>query len=228
MRPSYAGFAELPDLEREIGKRVRAARTKFRLSQPRLAPLLGLTRDQLNNIEIGRVALRFEPAWELCRELNLNPLWLAFAHPEQHGFVDIGVSETFGEALFSRVMDDLRREDPIESWPGYRVFREQTLGSARGEIISRPANVSRLAKWLGEIKPEQHADFWKTIEKTARDFVRGNKLNVNQSLTMRAASAIVGSMKLQKASLWPRLRERIRRVVRERGAKSALARVRNP
>lgn len=219
----YIAFAELPEIERQIGKRVRAARTKFQLSQSRLAPILGLTRDQLNNIEIGRVALRFEPGWALCSELNLNPLWLAFADPEQHGFVDISASETFGDALFSRVVDDLRREDPSGSRPDYRAFREQTLGSSRGGLFPG-VSVSFLAKWLNQLQPQRRADFWKAIHRSARGFIRADKKNVNQSLTILSELGNIGSMKLQKASLWPRLRDRIRKVVRKRGMKAMVAR----
>ena len=224
MVPTYTAFANLPDSERAIGKRIRAARTKFRLSQSRLAPIIGLTRDQLNNVEIGRVALRCEPGWELCAELDLNPLWLAFGEGQPHGFVDISGSEFFfGDTLFSQLMHDIAREDPLETWPGYAEYRKTELNSDRGRTVQASIE-ALLQKWLNQIKPNQRADFLKIVERSARDFAHSGRHNVNQELIARSEAVRIGSMKLHKAALWPRLRERIRKAVRKRGMKAALAR----
>ena len=71
-------YRDLTADERLIGKRVRQVRSVNDLNQKEFGARIGLSRDQLTNIEIGRVALRFAPGWRVCLEFDVNPLWLAF------------------------------------------------------------------------------------------------------------------------------------------------------
>lgn len=219
---NYVAFAKLPEEERAIGRRVRDARKRGGLSQAKLAILVSLTRDQLANIEVGRTALRFETAWNLCSELRLNPLWLASGEGDRHGFVDMpGATDVPPGDLFSSVMDDLSQEDPYRGWPGYEKYRDEQLHEKRR---GKTGTNRRLKEWLDAMTPEQQDNFWSTIERAARDFVRYQQEDVKRGLTERAALSSLGSMRVGGESLWPALRERIRKLVRVRGRKSELAR----
>ena len=228
----YVAFAELPKWERQIGERVRAERIHYKLSQGKLAASIGLTRDQLNNVELGRVALRFRAGWNLCLDLDLNPAWLLSGEGDRYGFVDLGGIEEQARdyELFSGVMEDLISEDPSSAggWPGYEKYREDQLrsqlGREAGSEKELAAKFATLADWLKYVSPELHSDFWRTIYNSARDFSRMQSSKRKQYLTHQSAFGKVGSMKLPKVSFWPELRERIRSLVRRRGMKSALAR----
>ncbi len=223
----YVAFAELPEWQRAIGKRVRTARIRFKLSQAKLANLIGLTRDQLNNVELGRVALRFQPGWNLCLQLDLNPAWLLSGDGERHGFVDLsGMNEVPDDVLFSDLMENLSAEDV--QWPGYSKYREDSLRSSlAGEARSGDelaAKLGTLTNWLKHVSPKLHSEFWTAMAKAARDFVGRQNKYVSDQLTKQIEFGKVGSMNLQKVSFWHALRERIRKLVQKRGMKSALAR----
>jgi transcriptional regulator with XRE-family HTH domain len=227
----YVAFAKLPEWERAIGARVRAERVRYRLSQAKLAASIGLTRDQLNNVELGRVALRFRAGWSLCLDLDLNPAWLLLGEGDRYGFVGLsGMEDTPSDELFSNVMEDLMSEDhdSFGGWPGYVKYRQDQLrsqlGREAGSEKELAAKFATLADWLKHVSPELHSDFWRTIYKSARDFSQMQSSKRKQYLTKQAAFGKVGAMKLQKVSFWPELRERIRTLVRRRGMKAALAR----
>lgn len=225
MPSRYTGFSELTEFEAAIGKRVRAARKQVRLSQSKLAPVIGLTRDQLNNVEIGRVGLRFGPGWSVCAELDINPLWLAFGSteaPEKDGFLDLsgGIDAVAGDKLFSTVMEDLQGSD--EEWPGYAHFRATSLRHKQRKR-SEFAKQQALEEWFAAIPFDEDEDFWRIVRRFAAIYARSRNDSVKRGLTIRSTSINVASMK-SKGPLWPPLRERIRRLVRGYGAKSMLAR----
>lgn len=64
-------------IERPIGMRVRELRQRMRYEQPELAAALGITRDQLANIEIGRTPLRYAVALKLQATFRAGLEYLA-------------------------------------------------------------------------------------------------------------------------------------------------------
>ncbi|MEO5804108.1 MAG: helix-turn-helix transcriptional regulator [Verrucomicrobiota bacterium] len=136
-----AKFKQLSRWEIELGERIAAQRRYAGSSQSELAKKLGLTRDQLSSIEIGRVPLRFWTGWKLCHVLNLNPLWLLLGGdlPEQP-FTDInltphlpqiGESDSFSEVckrvLYVPIKDALRDAGVIVRPKAFAILRKEWI-----------------------------------------------------------------------------------------------------
>lgn len=201
--------------ERAIGARVRDMRRRIRLNQARLGALIGLSRDQVNNIEIGRVALRFEPGWALCSEFDLNPLWLWSGEGDRLGFLDMsGAGDIPWEVLFSDIASRLGDD--------YAKDRAERLRRNADKTV-RPAE-ALFGRWIREVSPVQLADFFRAMDRAARTFVFESRTKVNVQLTSRTDGERVAPMLQRQAPLWPELRERIRRLTRVRGNKAQLAR----
>ncbi len=124
--------------EAAIGARIREVRTFSRTSQRLVSEQMGLSRDQLNRIERGEVAVRFFPAWNFCRFTGINALWLAFGETEgKFGFTEVANSEVPDDALFLDVMrarGDAYRE--------YRAHQHYTMFEV-GSVFSYQALVNR-------------------------------------------------------------------------------------
>ena len=73
----------------EIARRLASVRRAAGLSQKDLAYRVGLSRDQLATVEQGRTPLRVWPGWEMCRELNINQVWLITGSGPAHPFLDL-------------------------------------------------------------------------------------------------------------------------------------------
>jgi transcriptional regulator with XRE-family HTH domain len=189
--------------EADIGKRIRGIRKGHRISQRLAAAQMGLSRQQLDRIERGEVAVRFLPALRFCEFTDTNPLWLAFGEPEvpfrffwleydvtcERGYrpllniTGIAASQIPSDAIFLEVMQRHKKD-----------YQAAAVYQATSDEI--PLSVGLRVFWD----------------------------NVRQQLTHERGFGKVGSMKLQKVSFWSALRERIRKLVRQRGMKSALAR----
>jgi len=198
----YVRFAKLPLREREVGARVRAARMAFRVSRGGLASLLVSTEDQLTNVELGRSALRFTTGWNLCYEFDLNPLWLAEGRQPVRGFHEISTEAMEDDDLFSEAIAGLSQR-----------IREE------GTQVNTPVN-----EWMSSIGIADTTEFWRRIDENAKVLSRLVKSKVKRQLTLNPRRTILGAMTLHKASLWPRLRKRLTRILARRGMKAALAR----
>jgi transcriptional regulator with XRE-family HTH domain len=130
-----------------VGKRMREVRIQLKFSQDSTARQIGLSRDQLNRIERGQVAVRFFPGWHFCQLTNMNPLWLAFGGAEERtGFQTCGNAAVPYEAPFFETMvlcSDLYRkcrESPSSLPPRIAtgaVFIPERLQHLSGGVIVR-------------------------------------------------------------------------------------------
>ena len=200
--------------EAQIGRRIRLAREEHGANQSLTARRIFLSRDQLKRIECGKVAVRPLPALRFCEFTNRNPLWLAFGEPENRfGFFWVMPTQTMDQGLqeFKVGASDDWESDPI-------FAQDLTFLQMMMKCRDRFSDGTRFfatsdtePRWrLGESEKPIGAVFQ-------------SRLNVNRQLTTRGKSEIVQSMNLKKSSLWPRLRERIRKLVQRRGTKAALA-----
>jgi transcriptional regulator with XRE-family HTH domain len=73
-------FKPIPEEDRQIGIRMMYLRKMKNRSQAQLADLLQSTRDAIANIEIGRVPLRLNMGWQVCRLFDVHPSWLCVGH----------------------------------------------------------------------------------------------------------------------------------------------------
>jgi transcriptional regulator with XRE-family HTH domain len=70
-------FKTLDLTQRRIGYRLAFVRKCNGITQQRCAVILGLTRYQVANIEVGRVPLKKGAAWRICDAFWIHPAWLA-------------------------------------------------------------------------------------------------------------------------------------------------------
>jgi transcriptional regulator with XRE-family HTH domain len=97
--------------EAQIGKRIRLVRKEVGVSQHLAAQQMALSRDQLNRIERGEVAIGCFAALRFCREANINPLWLAFGEPENRfGFFSPDPGHT-NDDIRSRFLQVMQRDE---------------------------------------------------------------------------------------------------------------------
>jgi len=204
----------LSEEEKQIGKRIRVVRKEHGVSQRLAAAQMGLSRQQLDRIERGEVAIRLGPALRFCEFTNRNPLWLAFGEPQNRfGFF-------------------WPREKEAGSWEIVSVGGDWTSDQVVAEAASKDATLLQTIRRHRERFPKM-TSFFATSNRDPRWsagpakpigalFLGGR--DVNYQLTSPGTFSIVSSMNLRQVSFWPSLRERIQRFVRERGMKSALAR----
>ena len=85
-----SGYKPLSAVDLAICSRLGSCRRSAKISQAELAAKIGITRNQLTNIESGRVALTYHIGWRACEYLNVSLLWLAGRSLQQHPFDDLG------------------------------------------------------------------------------------------------------------------------------------------
>ena len=102
------------DTTRELAicTRLREAREQLRLEQGEVATMLGLTRDQWQNLERGRTPLRYANAFKLRGALGLSLDWLAgmqreMTSPDRIQWPTLGVKKALESELFSDVALEL-------------------------------------------------------------------------------------------------------------------------
>jgi transcriptional regulator with XRE-family HTH domain len=208
-------YKPLPPRELAICRRVREARLREGISQRLLAEEIGRTRDQLANVEGGRVPLRFGLAWDLCRHLDLNPLWLLDRDSNRGVWVKYDFPTGSEDALFSDVLlgciQDYRiaRENFLESRPQY--FANEQIPS--GGLPAAP---------LDEALSDYEERFERHMERAAKEFRRNT--SVQKDLTRSARGARFGAMRKSASSLWSQLRGRLASATSGPGEKARLAR----
>lgn len=218
-----AKYRPLPLNELAICQRVRAERTGTLLDQPIFARSIGLSRDQLASIETGRVPVHAHIGITVCREMDINPLWLAFGDEfEQPRWIEFRFIVPRQRSLFSEVVANQRDE--------YSRFRDATFvrdqpklfkdtREFRGLTDEQRAILALLEKWQIRIVPE---DYW-ALERHLRRAADAFDL-VKGALTQHAKGRMLSRMKPHAGSSWANLRRRCISATRTPGAQAALAR----
>ena len=212
--PRHRKYKLLPPHELAICHRVREARLREGVSQRLLAEEINRTRDQLANIEGGRVPLRFGIAWDLCQRLDLNPLWL-LGDLNRGVWVDYNFPTASEDALFSDVLLGCTQD--------YRIARENFFRAAESdsvlanEAVALPAT-SMPVKALSQ--PDRKR-FQRHLDRAAIGFLK--HLSVQKHLTTSARGARFGAMRKSESSLWKQLRGRLAAATSRPGEKSRLA-----
>lgn len=144
-----------------------SCRRYTKISQAVFGAKVGLSRDQLTNIEIARVPLRFWPGWKICRELNLNPLWLLVGAGPQKPFVSVDLSPFLGEiaqeALFSTVCkhvlfevveEALEKLGVIDEAKAYVVMEREWVAQSRQRAKSLRRQATELIQQAEKLEAE--------------------------------------------------------------------------
>lgn len=198
--------------------RLRFCRRAFSLSQKTLAGRVGLTRDQLAAIEQGRTPLRFWPGWKICRELNINQVWVLTGQGREAPFIDLDLS--FIETALSE------RSTFIEICSTLLQSRLNTF-SRMETTVPPPPHRGGAQSALIFLSPEWAKQRVIRLRDQAQEFLKEAaaiemQLGVesqNKDLTQVTASGNIRSMKSPLANLL----ERLKKATAERGMKSKLA-----
>lgn len=139
------------DREKEIGARLRGWREERDLSQAGTAHSLGLTRDQIASIELGRVPMRWEIANRFCLKYGVNQRWLATGAEPESPYVNVPSeifegTETFS---FSSIYDTMFA-------PYCDAFFKLNLWDVRNKIVR--VSYARPLGQSGPGSPEQEGE----------------------------------------------------------------------
>ena len=149
--------------EKQIGKRFRGAREEANLSQAALGHGIGLTRDQVASIELGRVALRCDVADRYCKLLGRSQRWLATGLDPEGPEIDLP-EEIPSPLGFAPDWSFSQRYDALLA-PYCDAFHELGLGGVCNQI--RAVSFSRPVGQSGAGSPmDEAAIFWKVIRET--------------------------------------------------------------
>src|ERR1039457_4626870 len=212
----------LPTHQSSTCARLAVVRRQLDLSQDNLAAVVGITRDQLANIETGRTVLNFDIGWKICRHLNVDPLYLAsgigtvmpFHNVDLEGR-NISGSESFRMVCASQLGEELEFSRALSGNKQlFAEFQADALAPAYERAIS-----GIVKAFLAEAPPEIRPLALEHIARSLREFldVHGKR----QLLTDVAATGNVPPVKSTMANLL----DRLNKATSQRGMKSKLAKV---
>jgi len=166
--PAFVPIRSTAIKELGIATRFRAVRNRQALSQAILAQQIGLSRDQVANVEYGRASLRMWPGWRFCKFTDTHPVWLATGGGPEKPCVRVYVA-----------MDGL--EDFLFS--EFVALNRDLLEGAPTERYQHAANFS----------DEQLADYVRSLAKYWFSKTTGDRRQQLQDLLFRAGSEFVGN-----------------------------------
>ena len=140
--------------EREIGLRIAYLRRRSNMRQSDLAARLGLTRAQLSTIEAGRVALRFQTGWNVCKLFDIYPGWLDTGHWPLGGELPFPPLDHPWMAWVERMVAANKNTLFSQGWPqvGWLFGPDAPVARPFGEIIPQPhADAGAAGSQAGEL-----------------------------------------------------------------------------
>jgi len=161
---------KVPELERQIGARLRSFRTDLLISQTSFALKAGVSRENLAKYEFAVVPLTWSAGEALCRTHDINQVWLATGTELKRPYVgppgDL-IAAMMPRARFSEVYPEYAKEDTrsvafAESnaffWIMVSAYKNAFEQLKRGEISKEAFDevelrVQQVKKALDQIKP---------------------------------------------------------------------------
>jgi transcriptional regulator with XRE-family HTH domain len=206
--------------------RLALVRRQLHLSQDNLAAAVGITRDQLANIETGRTVLNFEIGWKICRHLNVDPLYLASGTGAVMPFhyIDLEERNVPGSDSFRMVCATQLREELEFSRALSRALsgNKQLFAEFQADALA-PAYeraISGIVKaFLAEAPPEIRQLALEHIARALREF-----LDVHAKRKLLTYITVTGNFVPVKSTM-ASLLDRLNKATSQRGMKSKLAKV---
>lgn len=160
----------------------------------------------------------FQLMWNVCRFLDVNPLWLAFDGLDERReyFLDYPI-EQLGDRSFVATMLDIRSE--------YAAYRSHVL-----KAVSRPSAIANVRQKTAQMDPDQQ---WIRAAKSARQSLPAAEWPQFSRYMSSAADAFVRKKIVATSAInhhlivgmdWKRLRHALCRLTRAPGSKALLAR----
>lgn len=88
-----------------MNARIKELRKSIKLSQEKFGERLGMSRDQINNVENGRAAVTEFLTRAICREFRVNEIWLRTGAGEpfdNEASREVEMTELFAELMSDR------------------------------------------------------------------------------------------------------------------------------
>lgn len=104
-----------------IGDRIKLLRNSLKLTQSEFGEKLGIARNTIASYEIGRRDPMEQTIVSICREFNVNKVWLVEGHGEMFENDDMEFARAvdrvmFGESDFARRVFKLFGKLSLEEW----------------------------------------------------------------------------------------------------------------
>ena len=154
------------------------ARRKAGLSQEALAEKIGVTRDQVANVELERTVLEFRVGWNACSVLNANPLWVATGSGSEGPFVPVDIARLgaipartrFTEIVTGPLFTDLYLREAV----GYEIRNCSVSGDALSKNYEDTL-LTILRTFLLQVPAERRNDLITHLSSSLSQFVQEAK-----------------------------------------------------
>jgi transcriptional regulator with XRE-family HTH domain len=159
--------------EQAICARVKRVRLGLNLSQPQFADQVGLTRDQLANIECARTPLRYDVAWQMRIAFGISLLWLESGHMDPDGIYEDSGLPAPNKSNKTRLLSEVVRLARME-------YRRPNDSPSKvpidvDDISERAAQLTTLRMhlrvWMAQLPPGQASSFYCRIQDSAMRFI---------------------------------------------------------
>jgi transcriptional regulator with XRE-family HTH domain len=228
------------DRERAICARVKQFREDIQWSQLSFSEGLRISRHQLANVEYGRAPLRVILGLNICDVFNANGEWLVTGHGLMHGGNPMLTAVKFGPEWYSLLFSEAYDQSPdVFTPPSYApTYLSETPTpnfDPQAYLIKEILLWFQLNKFKSPLESENfareisgYAETYLTQLRsmgTAIKSVRSeNKIQIESKsiLDIRGQPANLADMR-SEVPTWPELKEDIKMMTAERGAKKALA-----
>lgn len=233
--PKKSGL--INERERAICARVRQLRRQIKWPQRAFAEAVGISRDQLANIEYSRVPLRYGIGANICQAFDVSVEWLITQSGEMFGGAPFAWAaesgpKTYGK-LFSEVYD-LSPELFAPADPQPSLVLEATSGfDAQAFLLCKVVSWFQHHKFRSAVEAENFArgvcDFAVTLLKVWRESGRSwRPALVKHAHILAAEKPLTETSKVSRTdadmrSALERLIEDARKLTKQRGMKAKLA-----
>lgn len=86
-----------------MNKRIKEVRTSEKLSQEKFGKKIGVSRDTIANIEMGRIDIKDIFVTSICREFNINEKWLRYGTEPKYSIINDD---------YTKISVDIDKHDP--------------------------------------------------------------------------------------------------------------------
>lgn len=212
-------FKPLPENEKEICWRLASIRRLRGLSQAELAQRVGITRNQIANIEAKRVSLKFGIAMDICKTIDVSPQWLFDGSGPQKRRVE-SKDPVSGESLEIHA----RSETFSGIWAAFgEHFLHITAWPER--LVAGQGNEGQSADKLSE---SYRGPVMQPIEDWHKSNTTGTKANNKSKQALDIARRLMDKEPVSsKIRSLPELLKKLRLLTKVRGLKADLARTCN-
>lgn len=170
----------LTDTDREIGRRLREIRKRYRMSKADLAFWIGCDAGQIERIELGRAALKYGMASMITKRFSVDGQWLATGKESLYGRTileaasEIGVDEKARlSGVFDEVIQPITEAANAEILPpGEPISKASDAFAGATNRVSRAHALKRdVDRWLADIPFEQIDSFLDNVRARANELM---------------------------------------------------------